>query len=108
MLAVHFGAGNIGRGFIGSLLSQSGYDVVFVDVNDKVVQALQQRGQYEVIIAGETTEAQVVRNVSALHSQHQRHEIIDQIARADLVTTAVGPNVLSLISQTIAEGLQKE
>ncbi|EPZ38592.1 MULTISPECIES: mannitol-1-phosphate 5-dehydrogenase [Anoxybacillus] len=107
MLAVHFGAGNIGRGFIGSLLSQSGYDVVFVDVNDKVVQALQQRGQYEVIIAGETTEAQVVRNVSALHSQHQRHEIIDQIARADLVTTAVGPNVLSLISQTIAEGLQK-
>lgn len=107
MLAIHFGAGNIGRGFIGSLLSQSGYDVVFVDVNDKVVQALQQRGQYEVIIAGETTETQVVRNVSALHSQHQRHEIIDQIARADLVTTAVGPNVLPLISQTIAEGLQK-
>ncbi|MGJ7036137.1 mannitol-1-phosphate 5-dehydrogenase [Anoxybacillus eryuanensis] len=107
MLAVHFGAGNIGRGFIGSLLSQSEYDVVFVDVNDKVVQALQQKGQYEVIIAGETTEKQIVRNVSALHSQHQQSEIIDHIARADLVTTAVGPNVLPLISQTIAEGLKK-
>lgn len=107
MLAVHFGAGNIGRGFIGSLLSQSGYNVVFVDVNEKIVQALQQKGQYEVIIAGETTETQVVRSVSALHSQHQQNEIIDQIARADLVTTAVGPNILPLISQTIAEGLKK-
>ncbi|EMT44824.1 mannitol-1-phosphate 5-dehydrogenase [Anoxybacillus flavithermus] len=107
MLAVHFGAGNIGRGFIGSLLSQSGYDVVFVDVNEKVVEALQEKGQYEVVIAGETTERQVVRNVSALHSQHQRDEIIDHLARAHLVTTAVGPNVLPLISQTIAQGLQK-
>ena len=46
--AVHFGAGNIGRGFIGLLLTQSGYHVTFLDVNDVVIQALKQRKSYTV------------------------------------------------------------
>ena len=32
MNAVMYGGGNIGRGFIGALLSQSGYRVTFIDV----------------------------------------------------------------------------
>jgi mannitol-1-phosphate 5-dehydrogenase len=107
MLAVHFGAGNIGRGFIGSLLSQSGYEVVFVDVNDEIVQLLREKKEYRVVIAGESNEEQLIRNVSALNSQTQYNEVIDHIIKADLVTTAVGPNVLPLISSVIAEGLRK-
>jgi len=107
MLAVHFGAGNIGRGFIGSLLSQSGYEVVFVDVNDELVQRLQERQEYRVVIAGELREEQIIRGVSALHSQKQYEEVVSRIAEADLVTTAVGPNVLPHIAKVIADGLRK-
>ncbi|AGT32268.1 mannitol-1-phosphate 5-dehydrogenase [Geobacillus genomosp. 3] len=107
MRAVHFGAGNIGRGFIGSLLAASNYDVVFVDVNEQIVRLLQERGEYRVIVAGWRQEEQWVRGVSALNSQTEREQVIATIAAADLVTTAVGPHILPAIAPVIAAGLKQ-
>ena len=45
-----FGAGKIGRSFIGQLFSRGGYEVVFVDVNKQINDALNARGNYNVII----------------------------------------------------------
>lgn len=53
MIALHFGAGNIGRGFIGALLHHSGYDVVFADVNDTMVSLLNEKKEYTVELAEE-------------------------------------------------------
>jgi mannitol-1-phosphate 5-dehydrogenase len=36
--AVMYGAGNIGRGFIGKVFSEAGYEVVFIDVVPEVVE----------------------------------------------------------------------
>jgi mannitol-1-phosphate 5-dehydrogenase len=105
MRAVHFGAGNIGRGFIGQLLHESGYDITFVDVEDDVVDALKAEGRYEVILADEGEEHIPVDRVSALHSGHDAEEVTERLAEADLVTTAVGPDVLPVIAPAIAEGL---
>ncbi|WP_373232521.1 mannitol-1-phosphate 5-dehydrogenase [Cohnella sp.] len=106
MKAVHFGGGNIGRGFIGLLLSKAGYRVQFVDVDKQLVELLQQRGQYTVTLANETAESAIVDNVTAIDG-NDKERVAQAIAEADLVTTAVGVNVLKYISQTISEGIAK-
>ncbi|MDQ0338719.1 mannitol-1-phosphate 5-dehydrogenase [Caldalkalibacillus uzonensis] len=107
MLAVHFGAGNIGRGFIGSLLAQSGFEVVFVDINDELVRILNEKKEYRVLIADKSGTEQVIRNVSAVNSQKECDKVIHYLTKADLVTTAVGPNILPAISTILAEGLRQ-
>ncbi|WP_119066261.1 mannitol-1-phosphate 5-dehydrogenase [Rubrobacter indicoceani] len=103
--ALHFGAGNIGRGFIGLLLSDAGYGVTFADVRDEVVDALKREGRYEVVLAGELEERVPVEGVRAVHSVNEAEELVRLIATADLITTAVGPNVLPVIAGAVAEGL---
>lgn len=105
MLAVHFGAGNIGRGFIGQLLHESGYEIVFVDVNDEVIGVLKAEGRYEVILADEDSKHILIDRVSALHSTRDAQEVTERLAEADLVTTAVGASVLPAIAPQVAKGL---
>lgn len=105
MKAVHFGAGNIGRGFIGLMLSKAGYEVCFIDVNQEVVAALQARGEYPVEVASKSGESFTVRGVSAINSATDPAAAARAVAGADLVTTAVGVDILKHIAGTIAEGL---
>ena len=105
MQSVHFGAGSIGRGFIGQLLHESGYDITFVDVQDDMVNALKEEGYYEVILAGKEEEHIPIDRVTALHSERDPEEVTQRLAEADLITTAVGPSVLEVIAPAIAKGL---
>jgi mannitol-1-phosphate 5-dehydrogenase len=105
MRAVHFGAGNIGRGFIGLVLSQAGYEVVFSDVNDSLVERLQDKKAYTVRLANASQEAFTVTNVTAINGKNL-NEVAEAVAEADLVTTAVGVNILKHIAGGIATGLE--
>lgn len=105
MKSVHFGAGNIGRGFIGQVLNQAGYGTTFVDIQDRIVDALKKEQHYDVILADESQEHFRVDRVTALHSQDDADAVVERVAEADLITTAVGPNVLSIISEILAKGL---
>lgn len=105
MKAVHFGAGNIGRGFIGLLLSKSGYEVTFVDVNDTLVNLLQSKRQYTVTLANEQADSIVVDNVTAIDGKDQAL-VAEAVAEADIVTTAVGVSVLKHIAAAIAQGIE--
>ncbi|ASF38406.1 mannitol-1-phosphate 5-dehydrogenase [Halobacillus halophilus] len=104
MKAVHFGAGNIGRGFIGALLSQAGYETIFVDVNGELINELNQKRSYQVDLAG-TDRSLEVTNVSGLNSINDEQAVIKAIEEAEIITTAVGPNILSVIAPVLAKGL---
>ncbi|MFY0760978.1 mannitol-1-phosphate 5-dehydrogenase [Metabacillus dongyingensis] len=108
MIAVHFGAGNIGRGFIGALLSGAGYEVYFADINKDVIDALNEKGKYEVRLASDEFESFIVSGVKGINSNENPEEVIAKIAEADLITTAVGPNILKFIAKTIALGLKEK
>ncbi|MCU1569617.1 MAG: mtlD [Naasia sp.] len=106
MKAVHFGAGNIGRGFVGLILHDAGYEVVFADVNAELIDALAATPSYRVHEVGEHAQQRVVDNYRALNSRSAEAEVIAEIATADVVTTAVGPSVLKFLAPVIAEGLR--
>lgn len=76
MKAVHFGAGNIGRGFIGALLADAGYEVIFSDVNDAVIDALNERGSYTVTTAAEKKETFTIENVRGINSKEDEDAVI--------------------------------
>lgn len=105
MKALHFGAGNIGRGFIGKLLADAGITLTFADVNQVVLDALNARHSYQVHVVGENEQVETVSGVNAVSSIGE--DVIDLIASVDLVTTAVGPVVLERIAPAVAKGLAK-
>ena len=106
MKALHFGAGNIGRGFIGLILSRAGYEVTFSDVNQELVHALRERGEYTVELANESKDQETVTGVTAIDGR-ELQTVADTVAEADLITTAVGVAVLKHIAPGIAEGLEQ-
>lgn len=103
--AVHFGAGNIGRGFIGKLLADADVQVTFADVNAPLVDQISHKQEYKVKVVGSKCQIDTVNHVTAVNSASD--DVIERIIHTDLVTTAVGPNVLDIIAKTIATGITK-
>lgn len=101
--AIQFGAGNIGRGFIGAVLSKAGYHVVFADVNELVVNKINEDGKYTVAIMDTECTEQVITNISAVDSRSP--ELAKEIAQAQVVTTAVGLGILPRIAGALAAGV---
>src|SRR5690554_2191315 len=107
MKAVHFGAGNIGRGFVGQLLHGGGYELVFSDVADALVDAINAVDSYTVHEAGPGGVDRVVTGFRAVNSKNDPDAVAEEVATADLVTCAVGPTVLKFIAPAIIAGLTR-
>jgi len=109
---VQFGAGNIGRSFIGQLFASSGYEVVFVDVAKPLVEALNARREYSIVIkrSDAPDELLTVRNVRAIDADDGA-AVAEAVAEAEYVATSVGlgalPHIFSVIAQGIALRAQR-
>ncbi|HWR23317.1 MAG TPA: mannitol dehydrogenase [Feifaniaceae bacterium] len=107
MKAIMYGAGNIGRGFIGAMFSQSGYEVTFIDVAEAVVSRLNRdHGYPQRIVSNEGFTDVPVGQVNAINGRDEE-AVINAIAEADIMATAVGVNVLKFVAPLIAAGLKK-
>ena len=105
--AVMYGGGNIGRGFIGALMSRSGYEVTFVDVAVPVVEELQSRRCYPLrIVSSEGNTDLTINNVTAVNG-NDTPAVAQAIARCDIMATAVGARILKFIVPNIVAGLRQ-
>lgn len=104
--AVHFGAGNIGRGFIGEILFENNFDITFVDVNEAIINALNERHSYEIEIAEDGQRHIAVSGVSGINNAQDSEAVVAAITQADIITTAIGPNILPLIAELVAKGIE--
>jgi len=103
--AVMYGAGNIGRGFLGKTFSESGYAVCFLDIVPEVIDAFNRENEYRVKIVSEKEEhIDTVRNVRAVHADTE--EAAEEIAACDIMASAVGVNALPRIAGNIAKGVR--
>ena len=108
MKVVQFGAGSIGRGFLSPLYRQSGYEIVYVDIDDQLVALLNRRRSYPLVLVdsdGGKTE-QVIdcfRAVSAGDIDSIAHELAD----ADIAAVSVGASKMVGTAPSLAAGIAR-
>jgi mannitol-1-phosphate 5-dehydrogenase len=108
-LAVQFGSGNIGRGLMGQLFRDAGFETTFVDASASLVERLNQQGRYPLrVLDAYARQARelVIDRFRALSTSQDR-EIAESVAAARIVATAVGVANLDAIAPLLAEGLRR-
>ncbi len=103
-IAVQFGAGNIGRGFIAQLFHESGYEVVFVEAIPALVDEINRRKKYTIHIVGDEAQDVEITKIRAVHSE-KVDQVAQEVARAEIACTAVGVNVLKQVAPALARGI---
>ncbi len=104
---IMYGAGNIGRGFIGQLFSSEGYSVGFIDINKEVISRLNTDKEYPIdVVSNGGTEEIIVKNVYGIDGADEEL-VVNEIASADVMATAIGVNVLKFIAKPISKGIKK-
>ncbi len=103
---VIFGAGNIGRSFIGNIFSVNGLHVIFIDANEVLVKELNLKKEYRIIIKrnNKTDEEILVKNIEAIHSS-ETEKIIKCLAECSLCATSVGQGALPKVIPVITDGI---
>jgi mannitol-1-phosphate 5-dehydrogenase len=104
--ALIFGAGKVGRGFLGHLLSRSGYQLWFVDRDAALVERLEAARRYPLLLLRSPPEPMAVEDVRALPAGDS-DSVAERFARAEVVLTAVGGPHLPDVARQIARGIER-
>ncbi len=102
-----FGAGKIGRSFIGQLFSRAGYEVLFIDIDREIIRLLNERKSYRLLIKDAKPATLNIRNVRGIHFS-DTEEINREIADTQLIALSVGQRGLDAAIEIIATGLRNK
>lgn len=103
---VLFGAGKIGRSFIGQLFSRGGYEVVFVDIAKQIIDELNIHRNYNVIIKSDQKEEILnIKNVRGVNADNKTG-VLDELVNAEIAAVSVGLNGLDKVIPLLAKGLE--
>lgn len=105
MNAVIFGAGNIGRGFIGPLFSEAGAKVTFIDVSPVLIAQIQKDGEYPLQIVGDVPALKQIKNIYVADGG-DRDAAVQAILEADIAATCVGAKAIQYIIPNLAAGIR--
>ena len=104
--AVIIGAGNIGRGFIGQIFSEAGFETCFVDVSEPIVNALNERHEYPLdIVRTGGSKRLTIQNVRAVNG-NDRDAAQRAIADCDICVTCVGAKAIKFIIPNLVGGIK--
>lgn len=104
--AVIIGAGNIGRGFIGQIFSEAGFETCFVDVSEPIVNALNDRHEYPLdIVRTGGSKRLTIKNVRAVNG-NDRDAAQRAIADCDICVTCVGAKAIKFIIPNLVGGIK--
>ncbi|MDO9580105.1 MAG: hypothetical protein Q7J06_06000 [Bacteroidales bacterium] len=102
---VLFGAGKIGRSFIGQLFATSGFEVVFVDIIEPVINGLNLLNEYKVVIKSSQPDLIIrVGNVRGIMGR-DKGKVSEELSDCDIAAISVGQKALPQVIPVLAEGL---
>jgi len=105
--AVVFGAGMVGRGFLGQLFSESGYQVTFVDIDHELVEAINARGGYRLrLVDNEGARELWIAPVRAIDGRAV-DRAVTALSQAEMAATAVGARALPAIAPVFARAIAR-
>lgn len=107
MKATHFGAGNIGRGFIGQVLRLNNFELVFIDTNEEIIRQINQNHHYQIEYIDENSTTFLIDKVRALHAVNDKDAVEQTLKVTDIITTSVGVANLKHIAPTLKNALLK-
>jgi len=103
MIILHYGAGNIGRGFIAPILLNSGFvtEFYFIDNNKELINKLKNSKEYKIKYLDESNKVDTVKGYKALLSNKLESNL--SLETIDVITTSIDlGNLKHSISQVIS------
>jgi len=106
--AIQFGAGNIGRGFMGQLFWEANYKTTFIEENKEIVKHINTRKKYPLKLLNAYTRKEIdliIDNIESIEADNIEG-ISNVVSRADIIGTAVGIKAIKIIAPYIAAGIK--